>query len=239
MQTNSNFADKIRFTAAADVASGELVAHGDIIGAAYEAIAAGDSGILLTRGQFDTTEVVTAETWTAGQRVYYDVVNDRFTTRRTDWPAGRAAAAKADTSSFGQIQITEAIRSDEEIIYTVDAAKLASGATVASRTLRDFGAESVQITHAEIVADGMTPNTSTISIGDGSGSNNQIFPATALNATPFSAGAGYAAWDYDTADPPGSGEVLPVTVTKVVLGIAGAAFTAGSLRVRLRFQRIA
>ncbi len=71
------------FTAAADVAAGEIVIIGTLPGVAQAAVANGAAGLANIGGVYTLTKVG-SQAWTVGAKVYWDATNKRCTTTATD-----------------------------------------------------------------------------------------------------------------------------------------------------------
>ena len=94
----------ISFTAGADIASGDLVFIGDLPGIACADVANGGSGEAQLKGVF-TLSKVSAQAWTAGDRIYYDASLAKVTNvKDTDTKfVGFAVAAADNPSSTGKV----------------------------------------------------------------------------------------------------------------------------------------
>lgn len=231
MQNQTGFSDKLAIAApTGGLTAGEIVEAGDTLGIAYDTVAETERAILAIRGEMGHADVIAAESWSAGAQVYWHETLKRFTNRETHWPAGRIGEDKAADIAYGIVQLDGPDRKPGELIAPFkyedvqDIGGVNFGAQ-ADYTLRDFGGN-VQVVQAELVSAGLTADTVTIALGDGSGSNDQLLAAFAAS--------GLSGFD----DIPGlvGGAALPVTLDKVVLRLAGTgAFTAGLLVVRIGY----
>jgi len=66
--------EQIDYTPATDVAAGDVVVQGDLVGVARTPIAAGATGSLAVVGVFDVAKASETE-FTAGAKVYWDAAN--------------------------------------------------------------------------------------------------------------------------------------------------------------------
>jgi predicted RecA/RadA family phage recombinase len=95
--------DAVDYTPGADVAAGEVVVQGDLVGVAKTPIAAGTLGSLATRGVFDFPKAG-AGAIASGAVLYWDATNGVATTTASgNKRIGKAvaAAAAADTAVRG------------------------------------------------------------------------------------------------------------------------------------------
>lgn len=101
--------DHLTITAAADLASGEAVAAGLLVGIAQEAVASGADVVIVTKGVFEVPKT-SAQAWTVGQAVYLIPSTGVFTTATTaaNIFAGVAAAVAANPSATGLVRLNGA-----------------------------------------------------------------------------------------------------------------------------------
>lgn len=94
--------DTILHTAAADIDAGDMVVSGTVLGMAYEDIAEGETGVLVTRVPAPGILIpkATGVTFAVGARVYWDVADKNANTDSANNKAigwAYRAAASADT----------------------------------------------------------------------------------------------------------------------------------------------
>lgn len=220
MQNQSGFSDRLAIAApVGGTEPDQIVTVGDTIGFAYDGVSEGQRVILAIRGEFGTKSVVAKEVWSVGERVFWHPLIGRFTKRVTHWPAGRIAEDKAADVDYGLIHLDSPVQAPGEVIAPFNFEHVPTFGVLGDYVLRDFGGPA-RIVQGEVVSNGLAPGTVTVSLGDGTGNNDQIFAATDASAL--------AGFD-EIPD-------LPVSVDKVVLRIGGVgAFTAGLLIVRLSY----
>ena len=91
----------IDYTPGADVAAGDVIVQGDLVGVARGPIKSGQLGVLAVEGVFDFTKN-TGVAYTAGQLLYWDDTNNVVTDTATgNKQIGKAirAAASGDTTA--------------------------------------------------------------------------------------------------------------------------------------------
>ena len=91
----------IDYTPGADVAAGDVIVQGDLVGVARGPIKSGQLGALAVEGVFDFTKN-TGVAYTAGQLLYWDDTNNVVTDTATgNKQIGKAirAAASGDTTA--------------------------------------------------------------------------------------------------------------------------------------------
>lgn len=102
--------EKIDLDAPAAVASGDPLLVGSLFGVAQNSAALGEALGLLTRGVFDLPKT-SAQSWTIGDRLYWDNTNKVVTTAAAAGAnklIGVAAAAAANPSGTGRVLLTGA-----------------------------------------------------------------------------------------------------------------------------------
>lgn len=210
----------------AAVSKRRLVVDGDLVGFAADDGEVGDRLILWLRGVEYTTDVVPQEAWIAGEPLYYHPLANAMTRRATDWPAGWAESPKEADATGGDMALFHARRQPGRVLMPLDFDHMTDLGAVGDLSLRTF-ANSKLITAAKIVHDGnLVPGAATVALGDGSGSNDQILAATALNLL-----------DADRENAIALG--APVELNNVVLRIGGAPITAGLLIVDIEYSDLA
>lgn len=226
MQNQVGQVDKLAVVVGpAGVTSGQVVTVGDTLGIAYDTVKAGARAILAICGEFSSRDVIDGEAWAVGQRLYWHETLDRFTNRATHWPVGRAGEDKASGAEFGIVQLDKPDRNPGDVIVPfnfeqVEAEFKANGDLV----LRSFD-QSVQIVMVEFASASLAPGEATFSLGDGTGDNDQILPATAASGL-----SGFKDLSAITG-----GKDLPVVLDKLVLRIAGGPIVSGMLTVRVAY----
>lgn len=96
---------RMRYTAGADITSGDVVVVGSRIGIATADIANGAVGELAMEGVFELAKK-SADTFTQGAVVYWDNTNDELTTTSTDNTlAGYVTEAAASSVVLAKIKI--------------------------------------------------------------------------------------------------------------------------------------
>lgn len=98
----------LQFTAGADYASGAVVVLGALVGFVEGKVLSGAIGEAAVEGVF-SCDKVSAQAWTQGQRLYWDVSLAKFTTvQDTDTVfAGVAAEDAANPSATGKIKLQD------------------------------------------------------------------------------------------------------------------------------------
>jgi len=99
--------DVVDYTPAADVASGDVVVQGDLVGVARTAIPANTLGSLIVEGTFDFPKSTAGgSAITAGTKVYWDTTNKVVTaTVGTNKYLGKAIRAAADADATVRVRI--------------------------------------------------------------------------------------------------------------------------------------
>ncbi len=98
--------DTIDFTPGADVAAGEVVVQGDLIGVARTALPANQPGALSVRGVYDLAKN-TGVAYTAGQILYWDDTNNVVTaTASGNKQIGKAVRAATTTDTTVRVRLT-------------------------------------------------------------------------------------------------------------------------------------
>jgi predicted RecA/RadA family phage recombinase len=233
MQSQGSFSDKI-VVASAPVGGhtgGELTQVGDLLGVPYADVAEGERSTVLVGGVHGTVQVLEDEEWTEGQSLYWHELAQVVTAMETEWPIGWAAEAKATATLYGNVALSNPRRRPNLIIAPFDHSLMASTVfALGNKVLRDFGADrlltKVEFFELTALASG---GAATLSLGDGSGSNNQILAATAYNDASFDA---YLDLTPTDAGPP----IEPnVALDQVVLGFAGAVLSGGKFVIRVEY----
>jgi predicted RecA/RadA family phage recombinase len=97
--------DYIEITAAGNLAAGQFFQSNGLRGVVTNGVSVGQKTTVATRGVF-TLPKNTGEAWAVGALVYWDTVNNRFTTTvASNVLAGFAAAAAASADTVGQVAI--------------------------------------------------------------------------------------------------------------------------------------
>ena len=99
----------IDYTPAADIAVGEVVVQGDLIGVAVRAIAANTTGSLAVTGVFDFAKATGVGTGiTAGATVYWDNANNVATTTAAgNKVLGKVVKAAADADTTVRVRMAQ------------------------------------------------------------------------------------------------------------------------------------
>lgn len=103
--------DAIDYTPSADVAAGDVIVQGDLIGIAKQPIKANTLGALAVAGVFDVAKASGGGvTFSAGDKVYWDDTNKLAVT--TDGAGankllGKAIAAAADADSTVRVRLSQ------------------------------------------------------------------------------------------------------------------------------------
>ncbi|GAB6166156.1 hypothetical protein JCM19992_21560 [Thermostilla marina] len=103
--------EQIDYTPSANVAAGDVVVQGDLVGVARTPIPAGTPGSLAVAGVFDfAKESGGGVTFSAGQKAYWDETNQVAVT--TDGGGlnkylGKAVAAAADADSTVRVRLSQ------------------------------------------------------------------------------------------------------------------------------------
>ena len=99
----------VDYTPAADVAAGEVVVQGDLVGVAKQPIAAGRLGALAVQGVFDFPKATGAGTAiTAGTQLYWDAANQQATATATgNKLIGKAVADAVDDDTKVRTRLSQ------------------------------------------------------------------------------------------------------------------------------------
>jgi len=233
MQNQVNYADQqvVAEAPAGGYQSGRLAVVGDILGVACDTYAEGERAVISLCGVFGLTQVVPGEEWVEGQRLYYNEVTGLVTADPTHWPVGTAARVKEVQTAgngYGFVRIANAERLPGQVLIPLRVGEdFTPELPVGPIDLRHFGGPAA-IESCEVIGDSLAPANATIALGDGSGSNNQVLPATAVPALD-----GYV--PVDAINDP---DKLPVQLDKLVVRVGTAALTAGYLAIRATFVRV-
>lgn len=211
--------------------AGALVAIGGILAIAKDTYAEGERAALSTAGEFGLTAVVPGEAWAEGERLFYNETTGLVTNDETHWPigqAGEAKAAQAAGAGFGVVQLDGPQRQTEEVLYAVrfGATFTPTAGVQGDFTLRDFGGDA-WIPSCAVASDSLVGVGATVSLGDGTGANDQVLEAQTIVAID----------GYNEVDDLNGLAKLPVKIDKLVMRIAVADITDGVLVVRGRFVR--
>lgn len=106
MKTYKDSGERVNYTASATIASGAVVLLGLLVTFAMNAMVSGDTAPLLTEGRVQVTSAA-SQAWTQGQDIFYDSSNSVFTSTETKYWAGKAAAAKASTTTTGYLLLNK------------------------------------------------------------------------------------------------------------------------------------
>lgn len=101
----------------ADVAAGDVIDLGDLVGIAERDIPADSKGALAIEGIFKVAKKTSDGAWTLGAPVYYDAGTESFSTdgayseaaAGVAVPGGDLAAMAGDTDEYGYIKLTPGI----------------------------------------------------------------------------------------------------------------------------------
>lgn len=101
--------DSIDYTPSSDVAAGDVVVQGDLIGVAKRDIPAGTLGALAVTGVFDVPKASGVGTAiVAGAEVYWDAVNKRVTTTADGHEyLGKTVAAAGDDDATVRVRLEQ------------------------------------------------------------------------------------------------------------------------------------
>jgi predicted RecA/RadA family phage recombinase len=93
-------------TPVADVGAGDIILLNKLVGVAVRPIPANTLGALAVVGVFSQAPKATGETWAAGEQLYWDAGNSRFTkTVGSNTAAGKAFASALSGDTTGVIKI--------------------------------------------------------------------------------------------------------------------------------------
>lgn len=231
-QRFNNQTERLRITAASDLAVDQIVQVQDVVGFVGDDIANGDTGLLwiLQNAVIQPSQLNAAETWAAGQQLYWNAAAGVVTKHQTHMLLGIADKAKAASAQVeggaaaGHRVIVGPRKEPNMVHYTIHFAEFPAAARAQGDfTLLAFG-QPAHIDAATIYTQGdssLAPATATIALGDGSGANDQIVAAAAIS----------------TYSGTVQNDVTPVNaqVDQVVLRIGGAAFTDGWLKIEVAY----
>ncbi len=101
--------DMVDYTPSSDVAAGDVVVQGDLVGVALTAITAGAKGALAVAGVFDVAKAA-ATVFSAGAKVYWDDTNKLAVT--TDGTGankllGKAVAAAGNGPTTVRVRLSQ------------------------------------------------------------------------------------------------------------------------------------
>lgn len=101
--------DAIDYTPSADVAVGDVVVQGELVGLAKRPISANTLGSLAVTGVFDVPKATGASTAiAAGANVYWDATNKRATTTATgNKLMGKTIKAAADADATVRVRLSQ------------------------------------------------------------------------------------------------------------------------------------
>lgn len=102
--------EHVAITAAAAIASGDLVVAGDLVGVAQGDAEIGEDVVIVRRGIFELPKT-SAQAWTVGAKIYWDAGNAVCTTTAsTNKLIGCAVAVAANPSALGRVLLDGVIR---------------------------------------------------------------------------------------------------------------------------------
>lgn len=101
--------DAIDYTPSADVAVGDVVVQGELVGVASRPITANTLGSLAVVGVFDLPKATgTSTAITVGSNVYWDATNKRATTTATSNKlVGKTVKAAADADATVRVRLSQ------------------------------------------------------------------------------------------------------------------------------------
>jgi len=230
MQGQNSYSDQF-------IAPGALTGYQPVIRGAQAGIVSSldadynTENVVLTdaRTLVQSANLVASEVWISGQAVYLQMVNGvaRVTSSPTDLHFGFADCPKAASADNATIRIKEPARAADEAGLVMDFVTHMHLQADGLYTLRDFTAEggtrwvyAIEAEHDGLVA----PGTATLSIGDGTGANDQVLTATTFTAL---IGAAVAHDRFTIA------LAAPVALTALAISLASGPMTAGRFRLRL------
>lgn len=199
-------------------------------------VAADKRNVILTdvRSLIQSADMVASEVWVPGQEVFLYEADGlaRVTAEATDVPFGVADADKAADQDNVMVAVKHSLRDGREFAITIDFAAMDELGIDGTYVLRDFlpegGARWAYEGGLFLQHDGnLAPGTATISIGDGSGANDQVLAATTLAAIQ-ALGQPHTPIAQAIASAP-----APVQLGQVAITIALGPVTAGRLTIRL------
>lgn len=95
------------YTPGADVAAGDVIVQGDLVGVARSSIKSGQLGAIAVEGVFDFTKN-TGVAYTAGQLLYWDDTNNVVTDTATgNKQIGKAVRAAASGDTTARIRLNQ------------------------------------------------------------------------------------------------------------------------------------
>jgi len=99
----------VDYTPSADVAAGDVVVQGDLVGVAGRPIAANTLGALAVGGVFDFPKATgTGKAIAAGKKVYWDVTNKQATeTSSGNTFLGKTVAAVGDSDATVRVRLSQ------------------------------------------------------------------------------------------------------------------------------------
>ncbi len=104
MKNYSHSGDIVEVVAPANVASGDIVEVGKLVGIACTAALSGKPVNIKTTGVF-TVKKVASQAWTVGAPVYV-AAGEATTTASTNTPLGHAVAVAANPSGLGLVRLS-------------------------------------------------------------------------------------------------------------------------------------
>ena len=232
-QRMTNNTERVRFQAAADLTADQVVEVRDLVGMIGDDIATAKYGQLWIHasGVIQPADLNLAETWKAGDELYWNAAAGVVTHHQTHQRFGYAATDKAASAtveggaSAGQRAILAPHKAPNVVQYTIDFAQFADAMKAdGDFTLHDFG-QSAHIDAATIYTagdDSLDPATATLALGDGTSANDQILSATALST-------------YDTEVATDITPVASTEVDKIVLRLASGPMVAGWLKIEIAY----
>lgn len=228
---------QLAFNPSAALGKDSGVVIGDLVGNVGVEVAATDArrvAHIAHETYVRPDQVVAAEAWAVGDRIFWHETGAVYTRHRTHRPVGWAAKAKIANQTIpnttvaagSYIAVFNPVADDDKVIAPFDFAALpaAIGAN-GVKVLRTFGG-TAEIEGARIYTAGdssLAPGTATISVGDGTGSNDQIVAAAALST--------YSGTRSTDITPAASTALTGVSIT-----IAGGPVTAGWLAIEVDFR---
>jgi predicted RecA/RadA family phage recombinase len=101
--------DAVDYTPTADVAVGDVIVQGELVGIANRPITANTLGALAVEGIFDFPKATSAGSGiTAGSNVYWDATNKRATTTSTNNKLiGKTVKAAADADTTVRVRMMQ------------------------------------------------------------------------------------------------------------------------------------
>jgi len=97
------------YMAPADVAAGDVVVQGDLVGIAHRAIGAGEPGSIAVVGVFDLPKA-TGTAIVAGAKIYWDAAQKKAVTvdgSGANKYAGKATQDATDTAPFVRVRLSQ------------------------------------------------------------------------------------------------------------------------------------